>query len=97
MLCMHVQSCLTLCSPIDCDPPGFWAHGIFQSRILVGWHFLQEDQGDFPDPGTEPPSLVSPAWEGELYGYATWEAPECYSCPLLNGSTIKGGAVHEEF
>ena len=28
------QSCLTLCSPMDCSPPGSSVHGIFQARIL---------------------------------------------------------------
>ena len=27
-------SCLTLCNPLDCSPPGFSVHGIFQARIL---------------------------------------------------------------
>ena len=28
------QSCLTLCDPMDCSPPGSPIHGIFQARIL---------------------------------------------------------------
>ena len=28
------QSCLTLCDPIDCSPPGSSVHGILQARIL---------------------------------------------------------------
>ena len=28
------QSCLTLCSPVDCRPPGSSVHGISQARIL---------------------------------------------------------------
>ena len=28
------QSCLTLCSPMDCSLPGFLVHGILQARIL---------------------------------------------------------------
>ena len=31
---MHVQSCLTLCDPVDCSPPGSSIHGIFPARIL---------------------------------------------------------------
>ena len=34
---LHVlvaQSCLTLCDPMDCSPPGSPVHGIFQARIL---------------------------------------------------------------
>ena len=29
-----VQSCLTLCDPMDCSLPGPSIHGIFQARIL---------------------------------------------------------------
>ena len=29
-----IQSCLTLCDPMDCGPPGSLAHGIFQAWIL---------------------------------------------------------------
>ena len=28
------QSCPTLRNPMDCSPPGFSAHGIFQARVL---------------------------------------------------------------
>ena len=29
-----LQSCLTLCNPIDCSLPGSYVHGILQARIL---------------------------------------------------------------
>ena len=29
-----LQSCPTLCDPIDCSPPGSPVHGIFQARVL---------------------------------------------------------------
>ena len=28
------KSCLTLCNPIDCSPPGSTVHGILQARML---------------------------------------------------------------
>ena len=37
MFCVCVlvtQSCLTLCNPMDCSPPGSSVHGILQERIL---------------------------------------------------------------
>ena len=33
-VCMHAQSCLILCNPMDCSPPGSSVHGIFLARIL---------------------------------------------------------------
>ena len=35
--CMHaksLQSCPTLCDPMDCSPPGSSVHGILQARTL---------------------------------------------------------------
>ena len=32
--CVFSQSCLTLCNPMNCSPPGLSVHGIFQARIL---------------------------------------------------------------
>ena len=29
-----LQSCLNLCDPVDCSPPGSSVHGIFQARTL---------------------------------------------------------------
>ena len=34
------QSCLTLCNPIDCSPPGSFVCGILQARILEWVAFL---------------------------------------------------------
>ena len=37
------QSCVTLCNPMDCSPPGSSVHGIVQARIL--------EWVPFPSPG----------------------------------------------
>ena len=58
--CVHaklLQSCLTLCDPVDPSPLGSSAHGILQARILE-W-VPCPPPGDFSDPGIEPASLVS--------------------------------------
>ena len=59
--CSDAQSCLTLCDPMDCSPPGTSVHGIFQTRILEWLPFLS--LGDLGDPGIEPrsPTLASQA------------------------------------
>ena len=31
---LGAQSCLTLCSPMDCSPLGSFVHGVFQARVL---------------------------------------------------------------
>ena len=38
-----LQSCLTLCNPIDGSPPGIPVPGILQARTGVGCHFLLQN------------------------------------------------------
>ena len=61
------QSCLTLCDPLDCSPPGCSVHGISQATALE-WVVISFSR-EFPDPGIEP---VSPALAG---GFFTTEPP----------------------
>ena len=53
------QPWLTLCNSMDCSPPGFSVHGIFQARILERLPF--PPPRDLPDPGMEPTYLSPPA------------------------------------
>ena len=43
-----LQSCPTLCDPIDCSPPGSSVHGIFQARVLE-WGVIAFSRA-FPSP-----------------------------------------------
>ena len=54
-----LQSCLILCDPMDCSPPGSSVHGILQARILE--RVAGPPPGDLPDPGIEPAPLMSHA------------------------------------
>ena len=66
-----LQSCTTLCDPIDHSPPGFSVHGILQARILK-W-VTCSSPGDLPDPGIEPAFLTSPELAGGFFTTsATW-------------------------
>ena len=40
LVLLLLQSCLTLCDPIDSSPPGSPIPGILQARTRVGCHFL---------------------------------------------------------
>ena len=42
-----LQSCLTLCEPVDCSPPGSSVHGILQARILE-WVAMPSSRASFP-------------------------------------------------
>ena len=44
-----LQSCPTLCDPIDGNPPGSPVHGIFQARVLewgatLSWEVIKIEQ-----------------------------------------------------
>jgi len=47
-----IQSCPTLCYPMDRSPPGSFVHGILQARILE-WVASPFSRG-FSDPAIEP-------------------------------------------
>ena len=55
-----LQSCLTLCDPMDYSLPGSSVHEILQSRLWSG--LPCSPPGDLPDPGIEP---VSPALQSD--------------------------------
>ena len=70
------QSCPALCNPMNCCPSGSSVHGIFQARVLERVAF---PMWDFPDPGIERDSLLSPAFSGRFFTTsATWEVPCAY-------------------
>ena len=52
MKVLVAQSCLTLCGPMDCSPPGSSVPGILQARIVEG-RYLFPSPGDLPDTGIE--------------------------------------------
>ena len=52
MLAQSLQSCLILCHPVDCSPPGSSVHGILQARILE-WVANALLQGIFPTQGSD--------------------------------------------
>ena len=54
-----LQSCPTLCNPMECSPPGSSVHRIFQARIWSG--LPCPSPGDLPDPEIETVSSVAPA------------------------------------
>ena len=54
------QSCLTLCDPVDCSPPGASVRGVLQARTLE-WVAVPS-LGDLPHPGMD---CGSPALESD--------------------------------
>ena len=76
-MCVHAQSCPTLCEPIDYSLPGScpWNHPGMSTR--VDGHFLL--QGIFPTQELNPSLLSLLHWQVILYPRTTWKA-----CSLLD-------------
>ena len=60
--CLVAKSCLTLCDPMDCSPPGPLSMDFSRQEYWSGLPFLSA--GDLPDPGVKP---VSPALAGRFF------------------------------
>ena len=59
-----LQSCLTLCDPLDCSPSDSSVHRILQERILE-WVAMPSSRGS-SRPGTEPSSSLAPALQEDF-------------------------------
>ena len=67
-----LQSCLTLCDPMDCSPPGSSVHEILQARTLEWIAMLPPEA--LPNQGIEPASLMSLALASGFFTTSpTWE------------------------
>ena len=73
-----LQSCPTLCNPLDCSPPDSSIRGILQARILE-WVAMPPPVA-LPDPGIE---LTSPALAGGFFTTEPSEKPLSHHTPLL--------------
>ena len=74
-----LQSCPTLCKPVDHNPPGFSVHGILQARILE--KVVMPSSRGLSDPGIGPVSLLSPALgDGFFITSTNWEAQKSSKC-----------------
>ena len=75
MCATSLQSCPTLCDPVDCSPLVPLSMGFSKQEY---WNGLPcPPPGDLPNPGIEPAFLMSPALADGLFTMsATWEAQD---------------------
>ena len=100
--CLVAKSCLTLCDPMDCSPPG--PMGFSRPEYWSGLPF--PSPGDLPKPGIEP---MSPAWQedslslnylGSPLLLSAAAAKSLQSCPTLcdpMDCSLPGSSVHGIF
>ena len=71
-VCVCAHSIVSICDPMDSNPPGSPIRGIFQTRIRSGCHFLL--QGIFPTQKWNLHRGQLLHWQANSYHWATWEA-----------------------
>ena len=80
-----LQSCPTLCNPLDCSPPGSSVHGIFPGKSTgVACHFLH--QGIFPTQDQTHVSYVSCISRQILYHLSHQRSPCCCITSVMSDS-----------
>ena len=70
-VCSVIQSCPTLCNPMDCSPPDSSVHGVFQARIPK-WVDVSSSGGSSQPRNQTSVSPLAPALAG---GFFTTEPP----------------------
>ena len=101
-VCVHTcTSCLTLCNPMDRNPPGFSVYGLFPGKNTgVDCQFLL--QGIFLTQGLNPHLLCLPLWQADSLSLTppdfrniSGRVPQTngeYKLPLLGEDTRLGSA-----
>ena len=94
-VCMHaksLQSCLTLCDPMDCSLPGSSIHGIFPGKNSgVGCHFLL--QGIFPTQGSKLRLLRLLRWQADSLPLSHLGSSLCNQSSRLQLPSAKGALL----
>ena len=102
-VCSVAQSCPILCDAMDCSPPGFSVHGIFQTRILE-WVAISFSRGSFWPGDQTCVSYISCIGRQILHHWATWEASLIYlrsscksssCCPFHILFALVGSSLHQ--
>ena len=94
--CMCAQSCLTLCNPMDCGPPGSSIHGILQARILE-WGAISSSRGSsWPRNRTVSPALAGGFFATEPISpclYNLTREPRMTSVSLGGWRSVSGSVI----
>ena len=94
-LCVCAQSCLTLCDPMDCSPPGSSVHKISYAR-MVKWVAISSSRASSCLRDWTPSLLHLLYWQaGLVHKFSSdckfWGGRGCIClCPPLQASTLQG-------
>ena len=79
--CVHaesIQSCPTLCNPVDCSPPGSPVHGVLEARVLM-WVAVPFSRGSSLTQGLNPYLLCLLYWQEGFLPLAPPEKPYIFT------------------
>ena len=91
-----LQSCLTLCDPMDCSQPDSCVHGILWVRILE-WIAISYSRGSSQPKDWTHVSCVSCIGRQILYYCTTWEALLKWEMPKAGNSAGTRNGRKQEF
>ena len=80
--CVHAQSCLTLCNPMNCSLPGSSVHGFLQANILE-WVAVAFSRGSSQPKNQTHFSCISCIAGGFFTKWATWETQNYHIDPTI--------------
>ena len=90
MRAQSLQSCPTLCNPMDSSPPGSSVHGILQARTLE-WVARPSSRGSSPQSGIKPKSPASPGLQADSLQLSHEGSPQGDNMSHLSESVFKKG------
>ena len=87
-----LQSCPSLCDPIDCNPPGSSVHGVLQAQILE-WVAKPSSRGSSQPRNQTHISYISCIGRRFFTTSTTWEAQEemCFVLKMLRAVGKEAG------
>ena len=92
---LSLQSCLTICNPMDCSPLGSSVHEIIPARLLE-WVAISFSKGSSPTrDGTHVSCIVGGFFTTEPLGKPISRGLiNSVSCPFLEGNESKRAIVY---
>ena len=90
-VCVHansLQSCTTLCSTMDCFPPGSSVHGILQARILE-WVAISSSRASFQPKNRTCTFYVSYNGRWVLYHYSHLGSPSTSALKFISSCVYR--------
>ena len=97
---LSLQSCPTLCNPVDYSPPGFSVQEFSRQEYWSG--LPCPAPRDLPNPRVEPTSPAAPTLQEDCTKQPLFKAPACVAfvnvastkaCPMASPESVRGRVI----